>query len=144
MNAVDCRIRRASALDLDRGLRDVLGQLSPMEESDETPMFQVCRAWKVVFAAEIDDRVVGTASVLIETKLTRGTSRVAHVEDVVVDETCRGTGVGSRLLEHVAEFARGLGCYKVVLSCSESVAPFYEANGFHRHEVQMRMDLPES
>ncbi len=134
-------VRPAHALDLDRGLLDVLGQLSPVDDRDDTPFYVLWRPEKQVLVAERDGRVVGTVSVVVETKLTRGTSRVAHVEDVVVDESARGSGLGRLLIDRAMELARAKGCYKAVLSCREEFVSFYESNGFRRHEVTMRRDL---
>jgi glucosamine-phosphate N-acetyltransferase len=135
-------VRRASDLDRDKGLLEILGQLSPLGEAG--PLYRLWRAYKVVFVAEVEGRIVGTVSILVERKLTHDNGRVAHVEDVVVDESQRGTDVGSRLLRTAVDYARAEGCYKVVLSCHESVARFYERNGFRRHEVTMRLDLDET
>ena len=44
-------------------------------------------------------------------------------------------------MRHATEQARKLGCYKVILSCFERLVPFYEALGYHKHDVGMRMDL---
>jgi hypothetical protein len=35
-----------------------------------------------------------------------------------------------------------VGCYKVILSCFENRAAFYQGLGFRRHDVGMRVDLP--
>jgi predicted GNAT family N-acyltransferase len=54
----------------------------------------------------------------------------AFIEDVVVDETLRGQGIGRELvgqllarLDHVEE---------IILSCEEHLVPYYEQAGFRR------------
>lgn len=42
-----------------------------------------------------------------------------------------------RLINALADAAKELGCYKVILDCSEANAPFYAKCGFTRKEVQM-------
>ena len=37
------------------------------------------------------------------------------VENVIVSEKIRGRGAGTALLEHLLNFARAIGCYKVQL-----------------------------
>ena len=44
-------------------------------------------------------------------------------------------------MERALEFSANLGCYKVILDCSESNVAFYEKNGFKRYGVAMRYDL---
>jgi hypothetical protein len=42
-----------------------------------------------------------------------------------------------RLIEALITACREMGCYKVILDCSESNAPFYEKCGLVRKEIQM-------
>lgn len=90
-----------------------------------------------VFVAVLNGTVVATASVLIEHKAVRGGGCVGHVEDVVVDKTCRGGKVGKILIERLCVFCRERGCYKVILDCADENVGFYEKSGFARKEVQM-------
>jgi len=39
---------------------------------------------------------VGTATLLVEKKIIRSCGRAGHIEDVVVDEACRGQRLGQR------------------------------------------------
>ena len=49
---------------------------------------------------------------LVERKLIRNAGCAGHVEDVVVDASARGRGVGKALLDALVAKARALGCYK--------------------------------
>ena len=80
-------------------------------------------------------------TLLLERKLIRGAGCAGHVEDVVVDASCRGRGVGQLLLGALVAAARAAGCYKVILDCSESNAAFYAKCGFARKELQMALYL---
>ena len=51
-------------------------------------------------------------TLLLERKLIRGAGVAGHVEDVVVDASARGTGVGKLLLDALVARARQAGCYK--------------------------------
>jgi glucosamine-phosphate N-acetyltransferase len=86
--------------------------------------------------------VVGTASVLMEWKLTYDGEPVAHIEDVAVRPEWQGQGIGSLLVEVCKNHARSKGCRKIVLDCDESRVGFYEKEGFYRAGVCMRLDLP--
>ncbi|KAJ9523600.1 hypothetical protein QJQ45_007325 [Haematococcus lacustris] len=70
--------------------------------------------------------------------------QVGHIEDVVVDERCRGARLGLRLITALTEAAQAAGCYKVVLDCSEDNVAFYEKCGLRRKDVQMAnyFDMP--
>mgnify|MGYP002625051691 CR=1 FL=1 len=88
---------------------------------------------------EENEDVVGTASYFIEPKVW---GNVCHVEDVAVIPSCRGKGVGRKLLSYINNIAKNLGCYKVILNCSVDNIVFYEKCGFKRNEVEMRYDIP--
>ncbi|KAF6002849.1 N-acetyltransferase [Cyanidiococcus yangmingshanensis] len=84
------------------------------------------------------DRVVGTATLLIEHKFTRGCGQAGHIEDVVVDAAHRQQHLGSQLVRALLDRAQSrYGCYKVTLHCTEENAPFYAKLGLERKGVQM-------
>jgi len=59
--------------------------------------------------------------------------RTLYIDDLCVDETCRGQHIGKALYEHVLAFARSVGCYNVTLNvwaCNEGARRFYEVHGF--------------
>lgn len=87
---------------------------------------------------------MGTATLLLERKFLRHCGKVGHIEDVVVDERCRGARLGLRLITALTEAAQAAGCYKVVLDCSEDNVAFYEKCGLRRKDVQMAnyFDMP--
>lgn len=94
------------------------------------------------FVARKGDRIVGTASLLIEEKFIHEGGCSGHIEDVAVHGDYQKQGVGAELVRHLVEQALAAGCYKVILNCREGTAPFYEKLGFRRHDIGMRMDLP--
>ncbi len=66
-----------------------------------------------------------------------------HVDDLVVTEAARGSGIGQRLLEHAESHAREHGMTQVFLDSRPEVIGFYEDNGYRRHEsllVKKRLD----
>lgn len=68
------------------------------------------------------------------------------MEDVFIDESQRGQGLGSKLVEIVIEGARKRGCYKLICT-SRYVKPkvheLYERLGFRDHGKEFRMDFAE-
>jgi GNAT superfamily N-acetyltransferase len=75
------------------------------------------------------DQLVAHGTVLVEHKYIHGGSQAAHIEDIVVSPTCRGNGLGKKMVMGLRDLALGLGCYKVVLHCKEEKIPFYEKCG---------------
>lgn len=70
--------------------------------------------------------------------------RTLYVDDICVDETRRGGGVGRRLYEHVVSFAREQGFSNVTLnvwSCNPGAQAFYEAMGMKPYRIGMEVVL---
>lgn len=68
----------------------------------------------------------------------------AFLEDVFVDESCRGQGTGTELLNTVIEEVKELGCYKFIATSRisrEGVHRLYERLGFENHGFEFRMTL---
>jgi glucosamine-phosphate N-acetyltransferase len=85
--------------------------------------------------------VIGATTLLVEQKFIHGGGKAGHIEDVVTRKGFEGLGIGSALISHALHFARTVGCYKVVLDCSDSNIRFYQKAGFRVHETSMRCDL---
>ena len=138
--------------DFDRGLSALLGQLTDVSGLDRAAFGRRFRGMQeanarapptyLVVVAEEKGRLVGAATLLVEQKFIRGAALCGHVEDVVTDKSVRGRGVGKVLIEALMDVAEELGCYKVILDCSEKNVPFYEKFGLQRKEVQMVKYLP--
>jgi GNAT superfamily N-acetyltransferase len=66
------------------------------------------------------------------------------LEDVYVDESERGGGLGSALVNEVIVAAREAGCYKLIATSRTSrpkVHELYERLGFAKHGVEFRMNF---
>ena len=64
------------------------------------------------------------------------------LEDVFVEESQRGSGVGSALVKEVIAAAREAGCYKLIATSRTSrpkVHELYERLGFEKHGVEFRI-----
>jgi glucosamine-phosphate N-acetyltransferase len=84
-----------------------------------------------------DNKMVACSTIFFEHKIIHDGSLVAHIEDVVVDASCRGMGYGKLLLNHLKEISSNYGAYKVVLNCTENTQKFYEKSGFLQKNLQM-------
>ena len=70
--------------------------------------------------------------------------KTLYIDDLCVDEACRGQHIGTALYRHVLDFARASGCYNVTLnvwSLNESAMKFYQAQGLTPQKVGMEVLL---
>lgn len=141
------KLRELEAGDNDKGFLDLLAQLTVVGEISQQQFkdrFQLLQSkqpdYYIVVLEDVDkQRVVASATLLIEYKILRHCGKVGHIEDVVVNDGYRGQKLGQRVIAALMAHAQSQGCYKVILDCSDSNVPFYEKCGFMRKEVQMAM-----
>ena len=81
---------------------------------------------KVVFVMEKDGIIVANGTLIIEKKLIHGGCKLCHIEDIVVDKTTRGMGLGKKLISFLIDYAKKKNCYKVTLDCNIKNKIFYE------------------
>lgn len=70
--------------------------------------------------------------------------KTLYIDDLCVDETCRGQHIGRALYEAVLAYAREHGCYNVTLNVwygNESAQRFYESCGFRTQKTGMEIIL---
>jgi GNAT superfamily N-acetyltransferase len=86
-----------------------------------------------LFVLELDGVVVATTYLNIIPNITRSASPYAVIENVVVEESLRGTGLGKQIMASTLGAAWAAGCYKAMLmtgSRSPGTHAFYRACGF--------------
>jgi GNAT superfamily N-acetyltransferase len=79
------------------------------------------------------DAVMATAYLNVIPNLTRSASPYAVIENVVVEESLRGTGLGKTIMAATLDVAWQAGCYKAMLmtgSRDPATHGFYQACGF--------------
>lgn len=67
-----------------------------------------------------------------------------YIDDLCVDENCRGKGVGTALYEHACKYARANRCSSVTLNvwcCNEKAMKFYEHLGLVPQMIGMEKML---
>ena len=70
--------------------------------------------------------------------------KTLYIDDLCVDEACRGQHLGCQLYDHVLAFARAQGCYNVTLNVwafNESALRFYESCGLKPQKTGMETIL---
>jgi len=94
----------------------------------------------MVVVAELDGKIVGSTTLLIEPKFIHKGGVVGHIEDVVIDKKFQGQKIGEKIMKYLLEFAKNRGCYKTILDCTDDVKPFYEKLGFKHIANELRFD----
>ncbi|MFC7359727.1 GNAT family N-acetyltransferase [Nocardioides astragali] len=82
---------------------------------------------------ETDGVVVATTYLNVIPNMTRSAAPYAVIENVVVDQTLRGTGLGKQIMAATLTAAWDAGCYKAMLltgSKTPATHAFYRACGF--------------
>jgi len=89
----------------------------------KTPLFHC-------FVAEKENRIVGMA--LVYPRYSTWKGPVIHLEDLIVTEEMRGSGLGTALLNEVVKYGHDLGVKRIsweVLDWNEPAIGFYESKG---------------
>lgn len=94
----------------------------------------------IIAVAELDEKIVGATTLLIEPKFIHDGGLVGHIEDVVVDKNFQGQSIGAKIIKYLLNVAKEAGCYKTILDCTDDVKPFYEKLGFKQVANELRFD----
>jgi glucosamine-phosphate N-acetyltransferase len=96
----------------------------------------ICQNGKII-VCHVNNRIIGTGTIIYETKIIHGGKKVGHIEDVVVDPEYRGKGIASYIINMLMDDSKHNNCYKVILDCNDDTIPFYEKHGFSHKNAQM-------
>jgi GNAT superfamily N-acetyltransferase len=99
-----------------------------------------------VYLAEQNSLALGTFALLIMDNLGHLGARSAILEDVVVDSSCRGQGIGKQMMDFARRLCLDKGCYKMTFSSNrkrEAAHRFYQSLGFRQHGISFYIDFPE-
>lgn len=67
-----------------------------------------------------------------------------YIDDLCVDEKCRGQGIGKQLYDFAENYARQINCYNLTLnvwSCNQSAMEFYRKQGLLPQKTHMEKVL---
>ena len=112
--------------------------LSPEQARELFAQFARYPSYRLFVACAADGRVLGSYALLVMHNLAHRGTPSAIAEDVVVDQACRGQGIGRQMMEHARAQARAAGAYKLALSSNQKrtrAHAFYDALGFQRHGI---------
>ncbi len=63
-----------------------------------------------------------------------------YIDDLCIDENCRGQHIGTALYNEVCRYAKAIGCYNITLNvwaCNPSAMRFYEHLGMQVQKIGM-------
>jgi len=100
-----------------------------------------------VFVAVEGETVLGYCFCVIED--CRGTTVLTdrvevYIDDLCVEETCRGQGIAGQLYRHVCTWAKAMGCAYVTLNVwcgNDGAMKFYEKMGMIPRKICMEVKL---
>ena len=140
------RIRILDSSDYDRNYINLMSQLSPLKVQTITKL--QFASWvelvkqnhnHCIFVIENieNDLIIASGTLLIEPKLIHNFGFVGHIEDIVVDKSYRGIGLGKLIISYLVEHAKHLKCYKVILNSRNEHIKYYKKLGFNKKDTSM-------
>jgi len=141
-------IRRAVPEDIGR-IGDLLMQIDRIHNAGRPDLFKIgmkyteeeilgiiaCDNTPVFVYADDSGVVCGYCFCVIETvkdENVRTDMKTLYIDDLCVDEDCRGQGIGRKLYKYVRSYAKDTGCYHITLNVWEMnprARKFYESIG---------------
>jgi glucosamine-phosphate N-acetyltransferase len=113
-------------------------------ENQFIEMLKIMKNNSIIFVLEKDGRLIGTGTILFEHKFIHNISKIAHIEDICIDSDFRGKGYGTLLVNHLVDYSKKNGCYKVTLYCKENLDTFYNLSGLVQNGIQMAVYFESS
>jgi GNAT superfamily N-acetyltransferase len=95
--------------------------------------------------AEVNGKVIGFCAMAIVNNFWQEGHK-AYVYAMIVDDSFRGKGIGTNLLEKAFEIAKIMGCKKIELDSGfprEKAHKFYEKIGFEKRAYLFSKDLQD-
>ncbi|KAK0182160.1 hypothetical protein PV327_000324 [Microctonus hyperodae] len=130
-------VRPLRSTDYDKGFIQLLGQLTEVGSIAKEQFLntfykmKMAGSYYVVIVEDLDTgKVIGSSTLVVEQKFIHNCALSGRLEDVVVNSSYRGKQLGKLLVSTIAQLARRLQCYKLMLDCRDRLIPFYESLGF--------------
>jgi len=140
MNSTQFKFRKLEETDYHKNYLQLLSQLTQVgniSPEEFNNIFSKIQSQIWVIEDTLTNKIVASASIFLEQKFIHGGGIVAHLEDVVVDQSYRGAQLGKKLIANVVEKARESGAYKIIADCKPELVSFYSKNGFEKRGEQI-------
>jgi len=90
-----------------------------------------------IYILEENGIIIGSITLLIETKIIHNFGKVGHIEDVIIHKDYRNKKLGKILCNFCVNKSKEYGCYKVILDCNDDTIGFYKKLNFIKNGNQM-------
>ena len=90
-----------------------------------------------ILICEIDNKIIGTVTLMIESKFIHNYAKYGHIEDVFVDPEYQGKGIATKLIDLIINLAKSKNCLKCKLNCFSYLEKFYNKNNFKENGISM-------
>ncbi len=140
MNSSQFIFRKLEESDYHKNYLQLLSQLTQVgniTQEEFSNIFAKIQSQIWVFEDIAANKIVASASIFLEQKFIHGGGIVAHLEDVVVDQSYRGAQLGQKLIANIVEIAKNSGAYKIIADCKTELLSFYSKNGFEKKGDQI-------
>lgn len=112
-------------------------QVLAMLESPKTPIFVAVEEEKVLGYGFCQVKIYENDPVIAD-------HTEIYIDDLCVDESCRGQGLGKKIYEEILRYAKMRRAYNVTLNvwcCNENAKAFYEKLGLKPQKIGMETIL---
>nr|WP_294524773.1 GNAT family N-acetyltransferase [uncultured Blautia sp.] len=113
-------------------------ELKEIFSNEDTPVF---------VATDEEDQVVGYAFCIMKRQpfsTNMKDFKTLFIDDLCIDENCRGQHIGKTLFDYVKAYAKDQGCYDITLNVwegNDNARRFYEKMGMFVKETQMEIRI---
>ena len=110
-------IRQLKEHDLFNGFLESLDSLRKASDLDKEKAEKIFKKIEsdpnqVIFVAVLNEKVIGSTTLIIEQKFIHGGGKVSHIEDVAVSQEFQGKGIGKKLITASLDFSKKSGFTK--------------------------------
>ena len=116
---------------------DLYSQLTECNDIPNNNFLSIVNKSNIFIKINEKNQIMGAITLLIECKIIHNGQNVCHIEDLVVNEQFRNTGVATELLFFSLDYAKKNNCYKSILDCRDTLEEYYNKFGFENKNIQM-------
>ena len=141
-------------IDLLKQVGDVHHQIRPdlfragAQKYNEADLEQLLKdESRPIFGAIEDGKLLGYCFCIIEEVKDNSVlcdTKTLYIDDLCVDEGCRGQGIATKLYDHVCNYAKSIGCRSGTLNVwcgNDNAMRFYESRGMKPRKIYMEASL---
>ena len=140
MNSPNIKFRKLSLDDFNKGYLQLLEQLTIVGNISKEEFLKIYGniGSNIYVYEDLEaQKIIASATLLIEQKFIHNGGKVGHLEDVVVDSNYRGFRIGQKIIQKIINLAKENNCYKLIADCKTDLIPFYQKNGFQKKDEQI-------